>query len=83
MVLFGRKRRKGKRKGEEEKQNRGKKIECCELTATLVRKNESLVLSGADSFIIPSTNTHENFTCLYLKLLLCPLKCLYKAWLGS
>lgn len=60
-------RERGKERGRgEEKQNKGKKRKCCELIATLVRRNETLALSGTDSFIIPSTNTHESYTCFYL-----------------
>lgn len=69
MVFFGRKGKDGREKRkrrEEKKQNKSEKIECCELTTRLMRRNETLGLSGTDGFVFPSRNTHENFTCFYL-----------------
>lgn len=64
--FLGEKGRMGEKRGrEEKKQNKSEKIECCELTR-LMRRNETLGLSGTDGFVFPSRNTHENFTCFYL-----------------
>lgn len=59
--------RMGEKRGRgEKKQNKWEKIKCCELTARLTRRNETLALSGTDGFVFPSENTHENFMCFYL-----------------
>lgn len=67
MLFWGENGRIGEKRGRgEKKQNKREKIKCCELTARLMRRNETLALAGTDCFVFPSTNTHENFTCFYL-----------------